>query len=292
MEQAELAGSLGVVGVVGAGTMGAGIAQVVLGAGYALRLYDVQAEFVQRGLERIRVGLRRSVDRGRMTEDDLAHALDRSRSGEELEVLSDAGFVIEAAPENLELKRDLFTRLGALLPDATLASNTSSLSITAIAGGTSCPERVVGMHFFNPVHAMALVEVVRSDFTSDATVERTEELARQLGKTPVRVADTPGFIVNRVNRAFYSEALRLLGEQAADVATVDRAVREAGGFKMGPFELMDLIGIDVNYDVTRSVYDAFFGEPRFRPHPIQRWMVESGRLGRKTGRGFYEYPEK
>lgn len=278
-----------VVGVVGAGTMGAGIAQAVLGAGYGLRLYDVKEEYTERGLESIRSGLRKSVERGRMTEDELARALDQVNAGTDLSILAGAGFVIEAAPEKLELKRAIFSELDELLPEAVLASNTSSLSITAIAGATSRPERVAGMHFFNPVHAMALVEVVRGDFTSEDALQKTEDLSRSLRKTPVRVTDTPGFIVNRVNRAFYSEALRLLGEGAADVETVDRAVRSAGGFRMGPFELMDLIGIDVNYDVTRSVYEAFFHEPRFRPHPIQRRMVESGRLGRKTGRGFYEY---
>jgi 3-hydroxybutyryl-CoA dehydrogenase len=277
------------VGVVGAGTMGSGIAQAVLAAGLALRLYDVREEFVQRGLERVRSGLARSVERGRLTAEQVEAALEGVRAGEDLSALADSELVIEAAPEDLETKRELFGRLGALLPDAVLASNTSSLSITSIAGAAPRPERVVGMHFFNPVHAMALVEVVEGEHTSPETLERTEALARALGKTPVRVQDTPGFIVNRVNRAFYGEALRLLGEGAGDVDRIDAAVREAGGFRMGPFELMDLIGIDVNYAVTRSVYDAYFGEPRFRPHPIQRRMVEAGKLGRKTGRGFYEH---
>ncbi len=287
----EAEGTLRVVGVVGAGTMGAGIAQAVLGAGYELRLYDVQKDFVERGLDRIRSGLQRGVNRGRMTADEMQAALGPVRTGQDLSLLGDSDFVIEAAPEDLQLKKELFSQLGELLPEAVLASNTSSLSITAIAGAVSRPERVVGMHFFNPVHAMALVEVVRGDSSAEPALAQTEALARSLGKTAVRVADTPGFIVNRVNRAFYGEALRLLGERSADVETVDRAVREAGGFRMGPFELMDLIGIDVNYAVSCSVYEAFFHEPRFRPHPIQRRMVEAGKLGRKSGQGFYAYEQ-
>ncbi len=287
----EAEGTLRVVGVVGAGTMGAGIAQAVLGAGYELRLYDVQKDFVERGLDRIRSGLQRGVNRGRMTADEMQAALGPVRTGQDLSLLGDSDFVIEAAPEDLQLKKELFSQLGELLHEAVLASNTSSLSITAIAGAVSRPERVVGMHFFNPVHAMALVEVVRGDSSAEPALAQTEALARSLGKTAVRVADTPGFIVNRVNRAFYGEALRLLGERSADVETVDRAVREAGGFRMGPFELMDLIGIDVNYAVSCSVYEAFFHEPRFRPHPIQRRMVEAGKLGRKSGQGFYAYEQ-
>lgn len=280
------------IGVVGAGTMGAGIAQAALESGMYVRLYDVSPDLAQRGADRVRAGLQSRVDRGRMSSNDMDSALARLATGADTSFLEGCDFVIEAAPEDARLKREIFSALDGLLPDAVLASNTSSLSITALAGATRRPERVVGMHFFNPVHAMKLVEVVRGDATSEATVDRTTALALRLGKTPVVAADTPGFIVNRVNRAFYGEALRLLGEQANSVETVDQAVRAVGGFPMGPFELMDLIGIDVNDAVSRSVYESFFQEPRFRPHPLQRRMVDAGRLGRKSGRGFYEYSEE
>ncbi|MEJ7653502.1 MAG: 3-hydroxyacyl-CoA dehydrogenase NAD-binding domain-containing protein [Chloroflexia bacterium] len=280
-----------IVGVVGAGTMGAGIAQALLGSGHTVKLYEPQAENLERGVATIRAGLSRSVERGRTTEVARTVALDRLTTGVDLSVLDGCAFVIEAAPESPDLKRELFARLGGMLPEAVLASNTSSLSITGIASAAPRRERVVGMHFFNPVHSMALVEVVAGDASSEDALTATDDLARAMGKSPVRAADTPGFIVNRVNRAFYSEALRMLGERTASVEDVDSVLREAGGFPMGPFELMDLIGLDVNYTVTCSVYEAYFHEPRFRPHPIQRRMIEAGRLGRKTGRGFYEYGE-
>jgi 3-hydroxybutyryl-CoA dehydrogenase len=193
--------------------------------------------------------------------------------------------------EDLDVKREIFRKLDQIAPpDGILATNTSSLSITSIASMTSTPESVIGMHFFNPPTAMRLIEIVRGRQTSEATVDRIREFALALKKTPVVCSDTPGFIVNRVARPFYGEALRLLGEGVAPVEEIDRIVRESGGFKMGPFELMDLIGIDVNYAVTRSVYEQFFHEPRFRPHPLQRQMVEAGTLGRKTKKGFYTYP--
>ena len=242
------------------------------------------------GYERIRASIQKGVDLGKTAPEAAARALARLHVTAQLEDCSLADLAIEVAPENMELKRDLFRRLDALLsPTALLASNTSSLSITALAGTTKRPEQFLGLHFFNPPVLMALVEVIRGDRAAPETMEAGLKFVRNLGKTPVVCKDTPAFIVNRVARPFYGEALRLLGENASDPATMDLLVKSLG-FKMGPFELMDLIGLDVNFAVTQSVYNAFFHDPRYRPHPIQQRMVEAGLLGRKTKRGFYEYP--
>jgi 3-hydroxybutyryl-CoA dehydrogenase len=281
--------TINTVSVIGAGTMGSGIALAGALGGLRVRLYDVTDELAQRGLALIERQLEAGLARGKLTQEGVAAAQAALQATSRLEDAARADLIIEAAPEKLDLKRDLFARLDALAPAHTiLASNTSSLSINALAAATQRADRFVGLHFFNPAHLMPLVEVIACDFTSADTLRAVTEYVARLQKTPVRCKDTPAFIVNRVARPFYGEALRLLGEGVADAATID-ALLESVGFKMGPFRLIDLIGCDVNYAVTQSVYDAYFQDPKYRPHPIQRRMVESGRLGRKTGRGFYPY---
>ena len=281
--------TLSTIAVLGSGTMGAGIAQVCALRGFLTVLYDITPEIVNTGYEKIRASIQKGVDLGKTTPEAAGSALARLRTTADLKDCSLADLAIEAVPEDLNIKRDLFRQLDELLaPHALVASNTSSLSITALAGAVKRPEQLLGLHFFNPPVLMALVEVTRGDRTAPETLEAGLKFVRDLGKTPVVCKDTPAFIVNRVARPFYGEALRLLGENAADPATIDALVKSLG-FKMGPFELMDLIGLDVNFAVTQSVYHAFFEDPRYRPHPIQRKMVEAGMLGRKAKRGFYEY---
>lgn len=277
------------VAVIGAGTMGRGIAQVSALAGYEVILYDVAEEFLEAALAEMRDSIDKGVARGKTAESVATVAKAAFTTTTSLETAATADLVIEAAPEKLELKREIFGTLDAHATEHTiLASNTSSLSINAIAGATSRAEQVIGLHFFNPAHIMKLVEVVRGDFTSEATVKSCLAYVEKVGKTAVLCKDTPAFIVNRVARPFYGEALRLLGEGAADAATIDKLLKSLG-FRMGPFELIDLIGCDVNFAVTQSVYEAYFHDPKYRPHPIQRRMVESGRIGRKAGLGFYDY---
>ncbi len=278
------------IAVVGSGTMGTGIAQAAALAHFDVLLNDVSAEILKGAMERIKDELRKGVSHGQHSATEATEALSRIHPRKGFNDLSEADLVIEAAVEILEVKKEIFKKLDNIVaPEAILATNTSSLSVTAIASLTKTPESVVGMHFFNPAPIMKLVEIVRGAQTSIETVKQVSSVAAKMKKTPVICRDTPGFIVNRIARPFYGEALRLLGDQVASVEEIDRIVRLAGGFKMGPFELMDLIGIDVNFAVTQSIYEQFFNEPRFRPHPIQRQMVQAGTFGRKTKKGFYTY---
>ncbi len=278
------------VGVVGAGTMGAGIAQIAALGGYETWLHDPIPEALEVGIERLRADLGKGADRGRWSAAEATSAAQRVAPAGSLGDLSGCDLVIEAAPEDLELKRELFASLAAACgPEAILASNTSSLPVTAIAADTPGPERVVGMHFFNPPALMKRVEVVATAKSGEAALEASAEVGRRMGRTPIRAKDSPGFIANRLARPFSLESLRMLAEGVADAATIDRVVRLGGGFRMGPFELIDLIGLDVNLSVARSFYSQG-GEPkRWRPSEIQEKKVAAGELGRKSGSGFYEY---
>ncbi len=280
------------VGVVGAGAMGAGIAQVAALAGHPVRLFDTRPTAADQTIATMLPTLAKLAAKGRITAAQAAFVSRELRPAASLSDLAPCALVVEAIVEDLTAKQALFAALETCLsPTAILASNSSSLSITAIAAKLQHPERVAGMHFFNPAPLMPLVEVISGAATAPHIAQTLHATAAAWGKTPVYARSTPGFIVNRVARPFYSEALRLLNEGAADCATIDAVLREAGGFRMGPFELMDLIGHDVNYAVTCSVFHAFYGDPRFTPSLRQLELVEAGFLGRKTGRGFYRYDE-
>ncbi|TAN21858.1 MAG: 3-hydroxyacyl-CoA dehydrogenase [Acidobacteria bacterium] len=280
------------VSIVGAGAMGSGIAQVAAAAGESVLLFDTRTGAAEAALGSIRKRFEQLASKGRMTAADAAAASQRLAAATALSDFANAGLVIEAVIEDLAVKRQLFQSLDAIVAaDCLLATNTSSLSLAAIATALRAPERLVGMHFFNPAPLMALVEVVGSVVTAPAALDAIERLAVGWGKSPVRVRATPGFIVNRVARPYYAEGLRLLAEQATDPATLDALLRDAGGFRMGPCELTDLIGQDVNFAVTCSVFHAYFGDPRFQPSLVQQELVEAGWLGRKSGRGFFRYGE-
>jgi 3-hydroxybutyryl-CoA dehydrogenase len=275
------------LGVVGAGTMGAGIAQLGCAAGMTVVLHDPLEEALERGTEQVRAGLRKWIEKGRAGEDSL----ELLRPAAALDGLAGCELVIEAAPERADLKRELFASLSKVCgPDAVLATNTSSIPVTSLAGAAEQPENVVGMHFFNPPPLMKLLEVIRADQTGDRALSVARAAGEAMGKQVILAADGPGFLVNRCGRPFAGEALRLLQERVASHEQIDRICRMGGGFRMGPFELMDLVGVDVGFAVAQSFAELSFGEPRWKPSPIQARMVAAGRLGRKTGRGYYEYP--
>jgi len=278
------------IGVIGAGIMGAGIAQVAALAGHPVLLYDVEPARTAAAIAELSGWLGKQAERGRLAPTDAAAAAERIGAADSLGALRSAGLVIEAIVESLPAKRELLIALEDVVePGTILASNTSSLSIDAMAAGLRNPGRVVGMHFFNPAPVMRLVEVVHGSLTEPAAVSAVRAVAGAWGKFAVPVASGPGFIVNRVARPFYGEAHRLVEERAADPATIDALLREAGGFRMGPLELTDLIGQDVNLAVSTSVWEATNLDPRYAPSVWQRALVEAGRLGRKSGRGVYDY---
>jgi 3-hydroxybutyryl-CoA dehydrogenase len=278
------------VGVIGAGTMGAGIAQIAALGGYETRLHDPIPAALETGIERMRAALSKGVAKELWNEREAEEASARAGAAASLDELCECDLVVEAAPEDLELKRKLFTALAETCgTEVILATNTSSLPVTAIGEGVPGPERIVGMHFFNPPALMKLVEVIATERSSAAALDATAEVGRRMGRTPIHAKDSPGFIANRLARPFSLESLRMLAEGIADAETIDRIVRLGGGFRMGPFELIDLIGLDVNLSVARSFYRQG-GEPeRWRPSPVQERMVSEGHLGRKSGKGFYEY---
>ena len=289
--ETRIPGAAGTIGVAGAGTMGAGIAQLACLSGARTLVHDPDRAALDRGLEGIRGHLERGVERGRLSASEAAEASGRLEPAPALEDFAACELVIEAAPERLEIKRELFARLSEQIvsDDCVLATNTSSLLVTAVASAAVRPERVVGMHFFNPAPVMRLLEVVAGEQSSDSALSLARATGEAMGKHVIVAADGPGFLVNRCNRPFGLEALRLLEEQVASIEEIDRICRLGGGFRMGPFELMDLVGVDTGLDVARSFYEQSFGEPRWRPSPITVRTVAAGRTGRKGGRGYYDY---
>lgn len=281
-----------VVAVVGAGAMGSGIAQVAATYGHKVLVFDQDSSALERARSSIEKNLARSVLKNRLTsaESDAVSSRIEYIGGNSYEPISIAGLVIEAIVENLDVKRNLFATLDRIVSsDAVLATNTSSLSVTAIARASTRPERVIGVHFFNPPTVLPLVEIIPGLATSAEVTTSTQQIVDAWGKKTVLASDTPGFIVNRIARPFYGEALRIYEEGIADMATIDWAMKEIGGFRMGPFELMDFIGNDVNLAATKSVYEATFHDSRFRPTLTQQRLYDAGFFGRKSGRGYYDY---
>jgi 3-hydroxyacyl-CoA dehydrogenase len=279
-----------VIGVVGAGTMGSGIAQLAARAGARTLLHDPLSEALERGARRAREGLAKEAAKGRLSAERADEAAARLQPVDALAEMAECELVIEAAPERLELKHELYVSLAEIVsPECVLASNTSSLPVTAIASTVPHPERVVGMHFFNPAPIMRLLEIVAGALSDERSLALAAATGVAMGKDTIRAADGPGFLVNRCNRPFGLEALRILQERIADIETIDRIVRQEGGFRMGPFELMDLVGIDTGFEISKSFFEQSFGEPRWRPSPISARYVAAGRHGRKTGRGYYDY---
>ncbi len=279
-----------VIGVVGAGTMGTGIAQIASTFNHTVYIYDAYPEQLKKSEESLVKILQRQVEKKRMSQDKVDGILSRIHFVDHLSDFKECGIVIEAIIEDLQTKKDQFARLEAIVPKTCiLATNTSSLSIASISAALKKPGRFLGVHFFNPAPLMKLVEIIPGIPTEQSTVDAARSLIDEWEKVTVLAKDTPGFIVNRVARPFYGEALRIYEEGIADAATIDWAMKELGGFRMGPFELMDLIGHDVNYKVTETVFKEFYYDPRFKPSFAQKRLVEAGRLGKKSGLGFYDY---
>jgi 3-hydroxybutyryl-CoA dehydrogenase len=280
-----------VIGVLGAGTMGSGIAQLAARSGAQTLLHDPIPDALERGLERARDGLRREAARGRLDAAEAQAAAERMTPVAEMAAFAACELVIEAVPERLDLKHEIYARLSEIVSEeCVLATNTSSMLVTAIAAAATRPERVVGMHFFNPAPVMRLLEVVAGVRSAEEPLALAQATGEAMGKTVVRAVDGPGFLVNRCNRPFGLEALRLLAERLADIETIDQVCRMQGGFRMGPFELMDLVGVDTGFEVSKSFFEQSFGEPRWRPSPISARYVAAGLHGRKSGQGYYAYP--
>jgi 3-hydroxybutyryl-CoA dehydrogenase len=276
------------IAVVGAGTMGQGIAQLCAASGFSVLLYDVQAEIIAHAIQSIEANLNQIVEKKKIEPEEKKQILSRIKPVDDFRQLQ-VDLVIEAVIEKLDVKQKIFSELEKINgKDCLFTSNTSSIPITQISSALRHKDRVAGLHFFNPAPIMKLVEIIRAGTTSDETVTRLQALVTALGKHAVVAQDSPGFIVNRVARHYYLEALKLLEEGVADIRTIDELMRSVG-FKLGPFELMDLIGVDTNLAVTKSVYNEFHQEPKFRPNRIQQQLVDAGYFGRKTGKGFYDY---
>lgn len=278
------------IGIIGAGTMGSGIAQVASKSGCRVVIYDKNPTALEQAKLNTEKNLRRFLKREKKTEEELKALFDKISYSENLEDFKDTDFCIEAIIENLEIKQKVFEELESIVSkDCILASNTSSLSIASIASALEHPERCLGVHFFNPAIMMPLVEIIPAVQTDNTVFESAFDMIKGWGKTVVKAKDTPGFIVNRVARPFYGEALRILEEGIADVPTIDWAMTKLGKFRMGPFQLMDFIGNDVNYTVTETVFKSFYYDPRYKPSFTQKRLAEAGYLGKKSGKGFYDY---